>query len=268
MLRDTTPHTREVSRRSVQPFLGSKTPRAWGRGCDPLSELTRATTAFITAHSTTLKGRAMIKALTLLIVLAVVALGGSMPATATAATEFHSENAPAYLHGTQVEANLFTINGRTIECHNATYSGTQNTLATSQLTLTPTLWECDAFGLAMTFTPNGCDFQLTVDDSEGPYTGAMHIACTGEDRIEMMTSHCTIEISAQTPAGSVDYQNQGAEAGRDILVTWTIDLQAQMTGPKLLCGTNGTRTMTLRGTTTLKGFTTSGYTTQIGIWVE
>ncbi len=98
--------------------------------------------------------------------------------------------------------------------------------------------------------------------------GKVDIECPSgksiETTIDKFPGGCTITIPAQTAGGIVDYKEEGAGTGRDLLLTWTLEgIHYTRDG----CEVGGTgNNGTMSGSITLSGEDTSG--NPKGIWIE
>jgi hypothetical protein len=190
-------------------------------------------------------------------------------ASAASAAEFKSEAATTFIQGKQSTENVFTVNSRTVKCTGAEFTGKQEGTSVVNLNgIHPTYTGCTAFGLESTVTTTGCNYDFTASSATA---GAVKVNCeAGKNIVVNAAGVCIVEIGTQTPAGGVDYTNQGSGTSRSVLVTSTAkEITATVTGPLLTCGTNGVRTNgTYTGTVSTKGYKNAGFTEQVGVWVE
>lgn len=175
--------------------------------------------------------------------------------------KFRSEAAHTLLTGAQSAENVYTfgILMGSVKCSTTSVSGTTAVQATEEITLTPTYSGCKGLERDVTVDMNGCAYKLKV-------TGSFVIECPAEKSIETtydsFSGGCTLTIGAQTASGKVDLKNEGAEASRDILLTWTVEgLKYKRDG----CEVGGEESNgTYSGSVTLKGQNTAEE--QIGFW--
>jgi hypothetical protein len=206
-----------------------------------------------------------------LALVAVFAMSAVASASAGAAT-FHSEIAsPAktFFNGEQVTENVFTVNGRTVKCTKAVFSG-EEVAPSETLSVTPEYSGCTAFGLASTVAMNGCKYKFHNVTGTGPFTSPVDIVCPEGAHITITAaSTCTVTVAGQTGLSSVSYTNKGTGTGRDVEVGANISgIASNVSGSVLVCGTNGPESATYTGTVLEKGYTSAAHTTQVGVWVE
>lgn len=188
--------------------------------------------------------------------------------TGSEAAQFRYENSHMALTGTQTTASkaTFGVLLGSVECSSATLDGTVTGTSGSQITVKPAYSGCSGSGREFTTHVNGCAYVLTV--SESSTNGTVHIECPAgksiETTIDKFPEGCTLTIPAQTAGGVVDYKEEGAGTGRDLLLTWTLEgLDYTRDG----CEVGGTgNNGTMSGSITLSGEDTSG--NPKGIWIE
>ncbi|HYP55557.1 MAG TPA: hypothetical protein VEQ41_04555 [Solirubrobacterales bacterium] len=153
-----------------------------------------------------------------------------------------------------------------VECATGTLDGTTTATSSTELTVKLAYSGCKGTGREVTTHINGCAYILKVT---GVGTdGQVTIECpTGkliETTIDKFPEGCTITIPAQTAGGVVDYKEEGAGSGRDLLLTWTLEgIDYFRDGCEVGgLGNNGT----MSGSITLSGEDTSG--NPKGIWIE
>ncbi|HEX9968087.1 MAG TPA: hypothetical protein VGB06_09080 [Solirubrobacterales bacterium] len=181
---------------------------------------------------------------------------------------FRFENSHTALTGTKVATHKMTFGVLlgTVECSTATLDGTAAATTSTQITVIPAYGGCSGSGREWTTHTNGCAYIITNTGSES--SGQVDIECPAgksiETTIDKFPEGCTITIPAQTAGGAVDYKEEGAGTGRDLLLTWTLEgIKYTRDGCEVGGeGNNGT----MSGSITLSGEDTSG--NPKGIWIE
>jgi hypothetical protein len=89
-------------------------------------------------------------------------------ASASAAVEFHSSAASATLHGTQSNSHTFTVQGSTVTCTEAVFTGTGPASKNSPTQeVAPTYSGCTAFGFAgATVNSAGCKYKFYAAETK------------------------------------------------------------------------------------------------------
>jgi hypothetical protein len=219
-----------------------------------------------------------------LALVAMAAVGGLSAASASAAAgeidlACHTGADSCFLFGEQATENVLTLNGGSLKCTSAKFTGegtggTTATTVTSKeadwtfhtVTLHPEYGGCTAFGQNITITTTGCNYKLTASSKTA---GNVSIECETGKLITLKgnTTGCTITIGAQTPGNNkVEYANSGTGSEKDVLVTEKVGEATSgggitYTSSGGACGTSGTNG-TIRGTITEKCWTTSAHKTQ------
>lgn len=153
--------------------------------------------------------------LALLAAFAVVAVLAS-----TAAAEpffFTSAVEHTTLSGAQVGASKITVSGGTVNCANASYSGSIAEVAVSELTMVPAFKECTALGFSNAeVKANSCSLKLTPLVQEGAnFEGEADVECEeAGDAITIVAksagvTKCTLRIGAQEMK-KVTYVEEGS----------------------------------------------------------
>lgn len=131
---------------------------------------------------------------------------------------FTASSYPASGEGGQTTEHVFTVQGQTVKCQTAVFTGSL-AAASSEITITPKYENCTAFGfLNATVHMNTCDFLFTTTGSS---TGEVHVLCTKKgDSITITGGTCTVHIPEQTPTtNKIDYKNESG----GVLVTSTAE---------------------------------------------
>lgn len=204
----------------------------------------------------------------LLAVLAVTAVTASM----AAAAEWHAESSPVTLDGTQVGTDVFTVNGGTTECGEATYSGSIAAVTSATASVTPTYTNCTLkpFGTAHV-TATNCHYEATIDSvTETDFHGTLHINCTAGASITVVgtafgVTKCTVHVGSQTVP--ITIKNGGSGKTRDVTieVNYSKLKYSQTAGSGLgACSTETAENGKYVGTATITGTTSGG--AQQGVW--
>jgi hypothetical protein len=200
------------------------------------------------------------------LVLAAVCAMGALMASGAQARTFTASSYPASGSGGQKTEHVFTVQGQTVKCAKANFTG-ELKAASHSITIFPTYTECTAFGfLEATVTMNSCHYEFTIADSSTvpPTTDSVHIRCTkAGDTITVVGGTCTVHIPEQTPTVNVvDYAN--SEGG--VLVTSTVEGIHSSTTDGFLCPLSSTNTTDTTGkytgSTLFKGL--NGVTVDVG----
>lgn len=220
---------------------------------------------------------------------AALALSAMAASAASAKHHFGAPKAPTDVTGSQGTQHIFTTEAGEVKCNTATFSGTQGSASTSEVTITPHYTGCTAFGFASTHVKfNGCDYTFTtptVDITPGEFTSEPpHVLCPGTSVVEITptipffgTSVCTVTVEPQTPtSGHVLYKNEGSGDTRDVLVTSKVEgIHYTVHGGGGTCGTteSGGKTIThtdgkYTGTVTLKGYEDGNHAVHEPILIE
>lgn len=183
------------------------------------------------------------------------------------------------LTGSQAEENVFTFNGGTVKCKEASFVATATGTPSATVvggpkehfyshtaTVHPKYGNCTGFGQAATVTteegPNSCNYALTATGTE---TGTIQTGCSSkfEFQITIGPLVCTIRWGAQTPINNkIDFSEAGAGSLRDLLIKWTIGPEKVVEGEETgftytssggVCGKSG-KNGKYRGTTTVKAY--------------
>lgn len=214
-------------------------------------------------------GRPTLVGLALFAVSALGIAGG----LSTALADFGSSytGGPTFLTGFEEEELKLTVNGRTVTCHETSFSGeTVESLGGGTwngLALDPKFENCTAFGLPATVDKNTCRYRLTTVT---PTHGLNHVHCTTPgDSITVTVfssaNHtqapvCTYHYPQQTNTGPT-YTNLNGDLGFGV----NMSVASIVTGPLLTCGANGERTGTLTGSVRLSGYNSASHSTQVNI---
>lgn len=191
-----------------------------------------------------------------------------LEATGTEDALIRAEASHTVLTGTSTNSSALTFGALigTVECSTATLGGTTTVSAAKEVTVAPAYSGCKGAGREVTAHINGCGYVLglTGTGTDGKATIECPAGKSIETTIDKFPEGCTITIPAQTAGGVVDYKEEGAGTGRDLLLTWTLEgLKYVRDGCEIGGeGNNGT----MSGSITLKGEDTSG--NPKGIWIE
>ncbi|HEX2097323.1 MAG TPA: hypothetical protein VHF50_08150 [Solirubrobacterales bacterium] len=202
----------------------------------------------------------------------VAALAMSVTAASSASAtnfKFHSEGTSTVLTGSQHAQNdVFTTDGGTVSCSNATYSGTQSGATVESVEVTPTYSGCTAFGfINVPIHVNGCKYKFGTSTTN--YQGAVHVVC-GSKPIEITAPGCTVTVGTQTPDGNATYTNVGSGTTREVTVDVNLSgidytehdtFEGGCEGPTGTLKTNGT----YKGAALVTGETSKK--AHLGIWV-
>jgi hypothetical protein len=204
---------------------------------------------------------------------AAFAMSAVVASAASAEFKYHSEIDHTIITGSQVIETVTTTAFGTVKCKKATFEGTTTTKTETELTITPDLKECKAFGVNATVDINGCHYLFTTPTTFTTTGGTkdlhaeMHLECnTGLGSTIVWTAPgCEVTWPPQTPTvPTVDLKNEGAGAKRDILLTWTltgITYQGHgLCNPSTAHKNDGS----ISGTITFTGEDTNK--SQVGIW--
>lgn len=187
-------------------------------------------------------------------------------ATGSENAEFKTETAHTAVTGLSSSTMTFGALLGAVECSTVSLDGTTTVTEYTELTINPAYSGCKASGREVTTHTNGCAYILNLTGTGAD--GRVDIECpTGksiETTIDKFPGGCTITIPAQTAGGVVDYKEEGAGTGRDLLLTWTLEgIHYTRDGCEVGgTGTNGT----MGGSITLSGEDTSG--NPKGVWIE
>jgi hypothetical protein len=159
-----------------------------------------------------------------LALVAVCAVGGAGAQGAGAATDdFHAEEAPVTLTGSQEGEHVFTLEGNEFKCTTVTFHGTMSTTTATEITLTPHYTGCKFGSLNATMDTTGC--HIILDGETTPSTGDAHVYldCTSGN-IKTTMSGCTITFNNDQTLTGVTYDNVDNNGGdtREITITHTV----------------------------------------------
>lgn len=179
-------------------------------------------------------------------------------ASAASAANFTASSYPASGSGGQTTQHKFTVQGQTVTCNTASFTGSL-TEASETITITPAYGNCTAFGFVNAKVEmNGCDYDFNAGNGS---TGSVVIKCPTESSITIVASTCTVHIPGQTPGtNTVDYKN---EAG-GVLVTSTVSGVESTVTSGFLCplsSKEGDTTGVYTGSTLFQG---EGVTVDVG----
>jgi hypothetical protein len=154
----------------------------------------------------------------------------------------------------------------TVECTTASQAGTIAGSSAAELTVSPSYSGCKGTGREVTTDMNGCAYVLglTGVGADGKVTIECPAGKSIQTTVDKFPEGCTITIPAQAPGGVVDYKEEGAGTGRDLLLTWTLEGMHYTRDGCEIGGTGINGTMS--GSITLSGEDTSG--NPKGIWIE
>ncbi len=112
----------------------------------------------------------------------------------------------------QLTTSLAEDKGPKVKCAQATFEGTAQTQGGSQvtgdeLTATPILSGCTAFGQNATVKLNGCHFAATGAGQPAKTMVLDGVCTTAGKQIEIQTAICQVKIPAQTTGGHVTLAN-------------------------------------------------------------
>ncbi len=205
---------------------------------------------------------------------AVFAMSAMAAQAAMASGElFHSDEDPTVITASNAGFgnHVFTAGGISVECENATFTGTQSGTTGEELTVHPTYsGNCTAAGVvAATVTTTGCNYILYSETGENTHTSTtdapVKIECEEGKKITIDAAKCRITIDPNQTVRGVKYVGEGGttetEDLRVVASVDTIGYEAEnLTGLGFKCGTLGFETgVTLTnasytGTVTAKGY--------------
>jgi len=148
--------------------------------------------------------------LALVAALAMTALVASA-AQANNEGKFTATSYPGTLHGEDTGTHVFTAAGGTVNCTNATFTGSFTEASKTQ-TITPEYSGCTAFGfIGATVTMNGCDylFHLTGTGAGGAYNSTVDLVCPAGKEITIDAGPCMISLPGQTGLPGSTFTNSG-----------------------------------------------------------
>lgn len=182
------------------------------------------------------------------------------------APEFHAEEAPVTYIGKQVETIKFEVESGTVKCETATFKGTSELMASTQLELEATYEGCTAFESPTKYAMNGCKYRDTMVVGSEPPTTVTDIICPVGKEITITTaSGCVTHVPPQELIKHAIWKSQGSGTTRDLTETVTEQgITYTETSGCLFPGTHHTGVSL--GTITYEGQNSKGK--QEGIWVE
>lgn len=199
-----------------------------------------------------LKG--LVLALVSVLVISALAATGAVAATLTAAAY------PATLDGASIKSTGFKIAGREITCSGTTFSAPMLEGPTETLVVGRSYSGCTALGLPVTFTMNGCAFELHF---ELVNAASVDIVCEGFAGIEVHVyagaadhtagkSLCTYELVPQNGLKVVELANV---AGGHVNITPNVKgiSYKRLSGTMFICGPAAGNDGTYTGSTTVSG---------------
>lgn len=209
-----------------------------------------------------------------LTLVAVFAMGAVVASTASA--QFHSEKDETTLTVSSNKPQFFEY-GLGIEpgeCKKIVFDATLpvGTTTTTSITLHPEYGECTGpLGLKADVVTTGCNYILTLAQAETK--GTLDIECDANKSITITVTtgtggtFCTYHIGAQGPLGSIEYENIGMGAAREVVMKpFVIEIAATRTG-SAFCGPAATANAILSGNLTVKA-ESPGTNVQFGFWVS
>jgi hypothetical protein len=198
-----------------------------------------------------------------LALVAALAIGAVSVASASAEVEFHSEAEKTFGTGEQIGTAVYDTAAGSLKCKVLKGTGQIIGKTAKGVTISPILSECTAFGLAIEWNFNGCQYTATS-------SGIIHLECPvgKEVLITVKAGNCSIGTPAQS--NKAIYTNEGVGSTRDVKVTTTAtNLVYNVYGPGTICGTLGQHNDGRpTGSITVKGYSDEAHTNQVGIWVE
>lgn len=207
-----------------------------------------------------------------LAIVAVLAMS-AVVAQAASAAEFTAENYTASLSGEQVGEHVFTVEGNTVKCPTAVFSGSL-AAASSEVTNVSAKYgneeaKCTAFGfLSATVKMNGCTYNFKVNSgSEDNFTGTAALKCPTGAKVTIVAGTCEATVGEKTTGGATVNQEVGPinyvnmtntpTSKNDVTVNpAATNVVADKTKDGIGCPFNGTGEVTnasYSGTTTVTG---------------
>lgn len=199
-----------------------------------------------------------LKGLTLALI--VVLAMGALTAAGAGAAKLTAAAYPATLDGGPLVKTGFKIAGKQITCESTTFSAPTLEKATETLVIGRSYSGCSIGGLPVTFTMNGCAFELHIENVNA---ANVDIVCEGIAGIEVhvyanATDHaagkslCLYELIPQNGLKVVELANV---AGGHVDITPNVKniSYKRLSGTMLLCGAATGSDGTYTGSTTVSG---------------
>lgn len=183
-------------------------------------------------------------------------------ASATASGHFGSAEAHTQIVGTENATHKVRLSidgGETIECDNASYSGTIATKTATQITITPTYHECHTTSEKyaehpVNVTLNGCDYTFFSQGTRKH--GTATVTCPTGKAIEIHHENCTVTVGTQHAlTEGLSYKNENGTLTADVTVG---GIAAEYHGGICIFLGTGGHVGTMKGSATIAGTTTAG----------
>lgn len=134
----------------------------------------------------------------------------AMVASAASAANFTASSYPASGSGGQTTEHVFTVQGSTVKCKTANFTGSLSA-ASETMSITPEYKECTAFGfINATVNMNGCTYEFKTGAGSGDnWAGTVVVKCPTGKEITVEAGPCVVHIPAQTPTtNKVSFTNE------------------------------------------------------------
>ena len=128
--------------------------------------------------------------------------------------KFEAESYPAQLSGGLDPKSSFTFttvnSAASVTCGEAQLTA-KPTGASTALGVGGTYGTCVGSSGSAAIAMNSCSFNYSLNAGSPPYVGGVGVACGTEgDSISITFPNCVVTIPAQSPQGSIAYENQGS----------------------------------------------------------
>jgi hypothetical protein len=148
-----------------------------------------------------------------------------------------AEKYPATLDGAQVGAVEVSTNVGVFTCKAVQFTGEAKS-ELAEFTVSPVYSGCTAFGKAVPWTANGCDYKFhsLTETSKDNYTGFVALVCPEGKVAEFDFPACKIILPPRSSFGAIDITNKTGSPG-DVSVQLTIIFHYKLEG--ILCAPPG-----------------------------
>jgi hypothetical protein len=158
--------------------------------------------------------------------------------SAASASAFTAEKAPATLTGAQDGPYKIEATGLAIECKSSSLHGEINSTSFEQITVTPFLSECSAFGFAATVTFNGCQLVLHSDG-----TGDLVCPAGKDATLDVGAGICSVHMPPQNGVKTSTYTKVLREGKNALTLDVALtNLHGTHTDSTFVCPFNGSGT--------------------------
>lgn len=204
-----------------------------------------------------------------LTLLAAFAMSAVTASAASANPLFHSEAEDTTLTGSQgqIVATVLTTDLGELKCKTVKFTGTQEAVTTSTMTLRPKYEQCQLGGENATVTENECGFLFHLAAAEAGFEANMDIECPAGNKLVIHVPECTTTIPPQAGLKKVTFTNEGETTTRSIIADLNIEkIHYVEHGAGCASETETTTNGTLTGQVTVTG--EDSEQNHIGIWVQ